>query len=227
MYKKERVGAVIVAAGRSERMEGIDKVFSSLGGEPVLAHSVDVLERSPLIDQIIIVLKEKDIGQGLRLVAGKQWRKVTDACPGGKRRQDSVLCGLRHITGCKWVVIHDGARPFLTEAMIEDGLEAAQPGGAAVAAVPVKDTIKRTSGDGFVIGTPPRQNLWAVQTPQVFRFDIITRAYSGEMKDVTDDAMLVEETGVRVKVFKGSYDNIKITTHADLELAQILRRKEE
>ena len=226
MYRKEKVGAMIVAAGRAERMEGVDKVFSPLGGEPVLAHSVFVFENSSLIDQIVIVLREDAIEQGKKLLAEKEWRKVTDVCHGGDRRQDSVSNGLKELSDCKWVIIHDGARPFVTGNMIKDGLEAARGSGASVAAVPVKDTIKRVGDDGYIIKTPPRDNLWVAQTPQVFRLDVIEKAYNDINEDVTDDSMLVERTGIKVNVFTGSYDNIKITTPKDLKLAGIIRRKE-
>ncbi|MFH1015911.1 MAG: 2-C-methyl-D-erythritol 4-phosphate cytidylyltransferase, partial [Chloroflexota bacterium] len=144
---------------------------------------------------------------------------------GGERRQDSVAAGLKLTGKCDWVVIHDGARPFVTIDLIERGLEAAKETGAAIAAVPVTDTIKEAGEDSIVRQTLPRQNLWAVQTPQVFRIDIITEAYRRARGDVTDDAMLVEQMGHKVKVFMGSYDNIKITTPEDLALAEVLVKK--
>ena len=153
------------------------------------------------------------------------WSKVTDVCPGGERRQDSVAAGLGRLKDSNWVVIHDGARPLIAAALIEAGLEAAEASGAAVAAVPVSDTIKVAGDDLFVQGTPPRQRLWAVQTPQVFRFDIITNAYRKAEAEVTDDATLVERLGYRVKLYMGSYDNIKVTTANDLALAEVLLRK--
>ena len=225
VFEKEKVGAVIVAAGRGERMEGVDKLFSLLNGEPVLALSVLVFENSPLVDRIVLVLRENAIGKGVELAAEKKWRKVTDVCPGGERRQDSVANGLKLLSDCDWIIIHDGARPLVTEKMIEDGLEVARESGASAAAVPVKDTIKRVGDDRFVAKTPPRTGLWAAQTPQVFRRDMIIKAYSEIKESFTDDALLVEKTGVKVKVFMGSYDNIKITTPNDLELAEIIGRK--
>ncbi len=150
---------------------------------------------------------------------------MTDVCPGGRRRQDSVLAGLGLLKDCYWVIIHDGARPLLTADLIEAGLEAAKESGAAVAVVPVADTIKLAGDDGFVMGTPPRANLRAAQTPQVFRSDIITAAYAQPAGEVTDDASLVERLGYRVKLFMGSYDNIKLTTANDLALAEVLWAK--
>ena len=225
MNTNQKVGAVIVAAGRGERMGGIDKMFVPLGGKPVLARVVDVFEACSLISQIVIVLGEPNIEPGEKLVAKEGWAKVTDVCPGGKLRQDSVAAGLGRLKSCHWVVVHDGARPLVTVALIEAGLQAAKETGAAVAAVPVADTIKVAGDDGFVQGTPPRRNLWAVQTPQVFRSDIITNAYRKAEAEVTDDASLVERMGYRVKLYMGSYDNIKITNANDLALAEIIWQK--
>jgi len=122
------------------------------------------------------------------------------------------------------VIIHDGARPLVTRELIEEGLKAAQETGAAVAAVPVTDTIKIADDDRIVHQTPPRQNLWAVQTPQVFRIDIITNAYQKAKGEATDDASLAEQAGYKVKLYMGSYDNIKITTTNDLLIAEALSK---
>ncbi len=159
------------------------------------------------------------------LAVEQKWTKVAEVCIGGKRRQDSVAAGLKLLGECEWVIIHDGARPLLTQELIERGLEAARETGAAVAAVPVIDTIKLAGNDHIVIETPPRPNLWAVQTPQIFRFAIIKEAYQQAKGDVTDDAMLVEQTGNKVKLYMGSYDNIKITTPRDLAIAELLLKE--
>ena len=224
---QQRVGAVIVAAGSSHRMGGVDKVWARLNGKPLLARVIDVFQSCDLIDQIVVVLSERNLERGQQLVAEQGWTKVTDVCPGGERRQDSVLAGLGRLDRCNWVVIHDGARPLVTEELVERGLEAAEETGAAIAAVPVTDTIKVAGDDHFVQGTPPRQNLWAVQTPQVFRFDIIEKAYRQAKSEVTDDATLVEQLGYRVKLYMGSYDNIKVTTPNDLALAEVLWQEHE
>ncbi len=225
MINQKKVGAVIVAAGRGERMGGVDKMFAQIAGKPVLARVVSVFEACSLIDQIVIVLGEQNLERGKKLVAEEGWSKVTDVCPGGKLRQDSVAAGLGRLKDCHWVVIHDGARPLVTAASIEAGLEAAKETGAAVAAVPVADTIKVAADDRFVQSTPPRRSLWAVQTPQVFRSDIITEAYRKIRVEVTDDASAVERMGYRVKLYMGSYDNIKITTANDLALAEVIWQK--
>ncbi len=224
---QQKVGAVIVAAGKSQRMSGIDKVFALLGGKPAIARVIDIFQGCNSIHQIVVVLSQQNLEQGQQLVAKQGWPKVTDVCPGGERRQDSVTAGLSRLTDCDWVVIHDGARPLVTVDLIDRGLEAAQETGAAVASVPVTDTIKVAGDDGFVQGTPPRQNLWAVQTPQVFRFDIIAEAYRQAKYEVTDDARLVEQLGYKVKLYMGSYGNIKVTTPDDLALAEVLWRKHE
>ncbi len=225
MDNPKKVGAVIAAGGSSQRMGKIDKLFAPLGGKPALAQVIDTFQRCSSIDQIVVVLGEQNLKQGEQLVAEQGWSKVTDVCPGGARRQDSVVAGLSRLSNCSWVVIHDGARPLVTQGLIEQGLEAAQETGAAIAAVPVTDTIKVAGDDQIVQGTPPRRNLWAVQTPQVFRFDIITEAYHQLKYEVTDDARAVELLGYKVKLYMGSYDNIKITTSDDLALAEILWQK--
>ncbi len=214
-----------MAAGSSQRMGGVDKVFALLGEKPVLGRVVAVFQECDSIDQIVVVLNEQNLEKGKQLVAEQGWSKVTDVCPGGRRRQDSVVAGLSRLSHCDWVVIHDGARPLLTEDLIREGLAAARETGAAVAAVPVTDTIKVAEGDGIVRQTPPRQNLWAVQTPQVFRIDIITEAYQKATGEVTDDASLVEQLGYSVKLYLGSYQNIKVTTPDDLALAEVLWQK--
>ncbi len=154
---QQRVGAVIVAAGSSRRMGGADKVFAQLGGEPILARVVDVFQRCNPIDQIVVVLSEPDLERGRQLVAEQGWSKVTDVCVGGRRRQDSVVAGLSRLNSCYWVVIHDGARPLLTEDLICRGLTEVKETGAAAAAVPVADTIKMAGDDRIVRQTQPRQ----------------------------------------------------------------------
>lgn len=219
-----KTGVVIVGAGSSQRM-GRDKVFISLAGKPLLAWSVDFCQSCKLVDQIAIVLNETKLDLGRKLAAERGWSKVLEICAGGRRRQDSVRQGLNELEDCDWVVIHDSARPFLTTDLIRDGLEAAQTTGAAVAAVPIKDTVKLCSSDMMVSKTLNRQELWAIQTPQVFRFDIIAEAHEQIKEDVTDDASMVEHLGRKVKLYMGSYNNIKITTPEDLALAELIAGK--
>jgi len=155
--KKERVGAVIVAAGKSERMGDVDKMFASLGGQPLLLRTTQPFQQCPEIDQIVVVVSGEKEMQCRHLVSGPEWSKVSDVCLGGKRRQDSVAEGLQRLADCDWAVIHDGARPLVTVELIERGLEAARETGAAVAAVPVTDTIKVADQGRTVLETPPRQ----------------------------------------------------------------------
>jgi 2-C-methyl-D-erythritol 4-phosphate cytidylyltransferase len=228
--KQPKVAAIIVAAGDSQRMEGIDKMFAPLGGRPVLARVIDTFQNCKKIDQIVVVMSSRNIEQCRRMVAAeKAWDKLKDICLGGKQRQDSVAEGLKRLTTsvCEWVVIHDGARPLVTIDLIEKGLEAAKETGAAVAAVPVTDTIKFVREDEIVRQTLPRQNLRAVQTPQVFRIDVIKNTYQFVSGDVTDDASLVEKGGYKVKLYMGSYDNIKITKPEDLAVAEVLLKEYE
>ena len=222
---QQKVGAIIVAAGESRRMGGADKMFAKLGGKTILALVVETFQKCNSVDQIILVVNQQNVDKVRQLVAENQWDKITEVCAGGRRRQDSVAAGLSRLKNCHWGVIHDGARPLVTADLIEGGLEAARETGAAVAAIPVADTIKVAGDDRIVHQTPPRQNLWAVQTPQVFRFDIIAEAYKRAKGEVTDDASLVERLGYQVKLYMGSYDNIKITTNHDLLIAEAWQQK--
>jgi 2-C-methyl-D-erythritol 4-phosphate cytidylyltransferase len=150
--------------------------------------------------------------------------KVTRTCLGGPRRQDSVRAGLHTIAPREFVVVHDGARPMVTPALIEAGVEAARQTGAAAAAVPVIDTLKESDGHAIVRRTVPRDGLWAVQTPQVFRYQLLLRAHNAATDDVTDDCALVEAIGVPVKLYPGSAANLKVTTPDDLAIADALLR---
>jgi len=221
----DRVCAIIVAAGESRRMEGIDKIMADLNGKPVLAWSIEALQKSPEIERIVIVNSLKNLEPVRCLAIEQKWHKVTGVCLGGRRRQDSVAAGLALTGDCEWILIHDGARPLLTEELIKNGIEAARETGAAVAAVPVTDTIKVAGEDMIVKDTPPRSRLWAAQTPQIFRSDIIKEAYKRVNDEVTDDASLVEQAGFRVKLYPGSYQNLKITSRHDLEIASRLLKK--
>ncbi|OGO14321.1 MAG: 2-C-methyl-D-erythritol 4-phosphate cytidylyltransferase [Chloroflexi bacterium RBG_16_48_7] len=220
---KEITGAILVAAGTSSRM-GVDKIFLPLAGKPVLAWSLQILQNSPLVSHIVVVLNASSLEKGKNLVTAANYDKVKTICPGGGRRQDSVKNGLEKLGNCRWVIIHDGARPFLTNDMLSDGLTAAKETGSAIAAVPVKDTIKQVGPDLMVKNTLDRDILWAVQTPQVFKFDIISRAHERIREDASDDASMVEKLGYKVKLYQGSYNNIKITTSEDITIARAIAR---
>ncbi len=205
-------------------MRGIDKIFAQVLERPLLWHTLAVFQACRAVDQVVVVLGEEGVRQGAGLAEKAGFTKVTAVCSGGPRRQDSVARGLERLEGCQWVVIHDGARPCVTADLIERGLEEARRTGAAVAAVPLKDTVKMVNAEGFIEGTPSRESLWAAQTPQVFRFDLLADAHRRIREDVTDDASMVEALGHRVKVFMGRYDNIKVTTPEDIALAETILR---
>jgi len=219
-----KLGVVIVAAGTGQRMAGINKLFAPLRGKPLLAWSVDTCQRYGLVQQIVLVLNDKDLARGQKLKKERGWSKVT-LCLGGTQRQDSVKEGLRQIKDCDLVMIHDGARPFLTPDLIADGLKIVEEIGAAVAAVPVKDTIKIAADERLIQGTLQRDRLWAAQTPQIFSFDMITKAYENLTAEATDDATAVERLGYKVQLYMGDYKNIKVTTAEDLALARIIAGK--
>ncbi|GHO67025.1 2-C-methyl-D-erythritol 4-phosphate cytidylyltransferase [Ktedonobacter sp. SOSP1-52] len=223
---QETSAAVIVAAGSSRRMQGRDKLWLSLAGRVTLAHTIDTFQASPLIDTIVIVTNAERLADVDDLCQREQWQKIIAVVPGGARRQDSVRHGLdelaRQVPTCRWVMIHDAARPFVTQEILAAGLQAAQEHQAAIAAVPVKDTIKQVR-KGIITETPDRALLWAVQTPQVFAFPLIHQAHHTPLaqEDMTDDATLLERLGHAVAVFPGSYTNIKITTQEDLLFAEV------
>ena len=218
----QTAGAIIAAGGESRRMDGMDKLFVRLGGKPVLAWVIDAFLRCEAIGQMVVAVSRRNLDEARRLADGMGGNKTVEVCPGGERRQDTVAAGLARLGSCGWVVVHDGARPLVDIDLIQRGLEEARETGAAVAAVPVTDTVKVVGDGGIVCQTIPRNGLWAVQTPQVFRSDIIAEAYRRADDDVTDDASLVERLGYRVKLYMGAYDNIKITTPDDLVMAEAL-----
>ena len=216
------VGVIVVAAGRSSRMAGVDKTLAELGGRPLIAHSLDALHSSEAVGSVVLVLSADNIEPATRLVAETPYPKVTSICIGGARRQDSVRIGLDLLPDSKWIIVHDGARPLLSAELIARGLSEALVTGVAVAAVPVKETIKAATTDMLVAETLAREALWTAQTPQVFRRDLLSEAHRLVTDDVTDDASMVERTGGKVRLYMGSYDNIKVTTPDDLLVAEVL-----
>ena len=221
-----RLAVVVVAAGQSSRMDGVDKQVTLLRGEPVISHSLRVFEESDRVGPVVLVMSAGNLEAGKAAVAEGKFAKVVAVVAGGERRQDSVRVGLDVLAGQdtgppEFVAVHDGARPFIDSEMLERGLSTAEKIGAAIAAVPVKDTIK-VAPHRLVTKTPDRSEMWAVQTPQIFRFDVLEAAYETATEDVTDDASMVEAVGGLVAVFDGSNDNIKITTPEDLELAGLI-----
>ena len=215
-------GVVVVAAGASTRMDGVDKTLALLGGVPLIARTVAVFQASPQIETIVIVVAEQNVDAVRELAGTHGWSKVASVCVGGARRQDSVANGLRELPPCGWVFVHDGARPFVDEGMVSRGLKAAKATGAAIPGVPPKDTVKVVDAGESVQSTPDRDSLRMVQTPQVFRRDVLEQAHREVTADVTDDAAMVESLGVSVRVFMGSYHNIKVTTREDMAVAEAL-----
>ena len=208
-------------------MSGVDKIFTSLLDSPLILHTVEAFEACPLVGAMVLVLPSSKVERGRALAKERGWRKLgpNQVCEGGPRRQDSVRLGLERLPEFPWVAVHDGARPCVLPELVERGFEAAQGTGAAVAAVPARDTVKLVSSAGLVEDTPSRDSIWMVQTPQVFRYDVLLQAHRSCTETVTDDAAMVESLGYRVKVFMGSYSNLKVTTQEDLAVAEMLLRK--
>ena len=221
--KLKRCGAVIVAAGSASRMGGIDKVMAPLGGEPMIARTVRAFQECDAISEIVIVTREDLIMSITGLT--REMPKVTAVVAGGKSRQESVHLGLNALSDkVKLAAIHDGARPFITWQLIDWVVRAANTYGAAAPAIPVKDTIKEVQGT-LVKSTPDRSALRAVQTPQVFDFDLLRAALKKAQEDgaeVTDDCSAVERMGMSVKIVEGDERNIKITTPLDLKIGELL-----
>ena len=218
-----KYAAIVVGAGIGQRM-GKDKAFLELAGKPLIAWPVDTLQNCSLINEIVLVLHKNKLDEGRDLMKSHHWSKISAICAGGELRQDSVRNGLLSISRSDWVIVHDGARPFLTEKLISDGIKAAEETGAAVCCTDVKDTIKLVDDNEIVTQTLNRNRLRAVQTPQVFRLDLLKKSYELISSEVTDDAGIVEKAGYRVKLYPGDYENIKVTTPDDLLLAEIIAK---
>ncbi|MBI1886179.1 MAG: 2-C-methyl-D-erythritol 4-phosphate cytidylyltransferase [Chloroflexi bacterium] len=200
--------------------QAVDKLFAPLAGRPLLAHTLAAFQACSPIDRIALVTAGENVEKARRLIADAGFDKVAAVCEGGPRRQDSVRAGLDALGPCEWVVVHDGARPLVTPELIERGLEAARDTGAAVAAVPCADTVKEADRQGLVLRTVDRSSLWVVQTPQVFRYDLLRGAHDQVTDDVTDDAAMMEALGHAVRLYQGSRLNLKVTTPEDLRLAE-------
>lgn len=224
--------AIVLAAGQGKRMHSkIQKQFMELNGMPVLCYSLRCFQESLLIRDIILVTGEEHVSWCREEIVEKYgFTKVSAVVSGGKERYDSVYEGLRVCKDTEYVLIHDGARPFIDNGIIERGLMAAAQTGASVVGMPSKDTVKIADAEGNVSETPDRSSVWIVQTPQIFRYPLIYDAYTSilkkEMTGITDDAMVAEhETGVKIRFSEGSYRNIKITTPEDLVIAEAFLRE--
>jgi len=221
--------AIIAAGGIGKRMHiQENKLFIELLGRPVLSVTVSVFESTELLDEIVLVVPPDEMDRTLSLVKKAGFKKIKNVVSGGQTRQDSVYNGLQAIShDSDIVLIHDGARPFVTKEMIVRAVNEIKTCGAVIVAMPVKDTIKTVGEDGFVMNTLDRELLWQVQTPQVFKKDLIIEAHERAKRlslQATDDSRLVERLGEKVKVIRGSYENIKITTSEDIKIAEEILR---
>lgn len=223
LLKTKTCGAVIVAAGSASRMGGIDKVMAKLRGEPMIVHTLRAFEACDAVSEIVVVTRENLI-LPITSLAG-DFSKVRAVVAGGKSRQESVHLGLNALSEkAELAAVHDGARPLVTWQLIDRVVRAAGTYGAAAPAIPVKDTIKVVEGR-VVKSTPDRATLFAVQTPQVFDFDLLRGALKKAEMDgvqVTDDCSAVERMGMGVKIVEGDERNLKVTTPMDLKIAEMM-----
>lgn len=222
--KNLRISVIIPAAGLSRRMKGFSKrkPFILLCGKPVISYTLDVFKKINSVKEIILAVNRKDLKAAINYFQ----TGIIKVIEGGSQRKDSVYNGIKSLDKkCDIVLIHDGVRPFVNKEIVLKSALAAEEFGAVVTAVPVIPTIKYVDDKGFVVSTLNRKFLWEIQTPQAFRKEIIVGAYSNTSlhdSNITDDAMLVEKMGRKVKVIMGSYDNIKITTPQDLVVAEAI-----
>lgn len=224
--------AIVLAAGKGKRMgTEIPKQFLHIDGKPVLYYSLKAFQECDDIHEIILVIGEEYQEYCQKeIIVPYNLSKVTRMVEGGAERYDSVYAGLKACTNCKYVFIHDGARPFLTDDILQRCIESVHEYKACVAGMPVKDTIKIADERNNIETTPSRDRVWMIQTPQVFDYDLIYSAYTkmskSNVQGITDDAMVVETfENHKVKLVVGSYENIKITTPEDIKIAQILVKK--
>ena len=223
----ERVAAVVVAAGRGQRLAAPDKVLLPLAGQPMLAWSLAAIAATPQIGTVVVVAGEHTIASVEALIEERAFQKVVAVVPGGERRQDSVAAGLAALPDqTEVVLIHDGARPLADADLFRRCAEAAAATGAAIAAMPVADTLKHVTGaDRVIAGTVDRSGLWAAQTPQAFRLDVLRRAFASNAgADVTDEALLCEAAGIPVQVVSSSSANLKVTHPEYVAVAEALLR---
>lgn len=226
-----KITAIVLAAGSGSRMKSkTKKQFMEIKGKPVIWYSLFEFEKSR-VDEIILVTGKEDIDYCKKEIVEKyNLKKIKNVVAGGSERYESVYNGLKEVTG-NIVLIHDGARPFINNEIIERSIEGTIKSDACVVGVPVKDTIKRANKEGYIIDTPNRSELWITQTPQSFKTDLVKMAYK-KMKEelekgnttlnITDDAMVVEEfTTNQVRFVQGDYKNIKVTTPEDIDIAEL------
>jgi 2-C-methyl-D-erythritol 4-phosphate cytidylyltransferase len=221
-HLSQQAAALVVAAGTAKRMNGVDKIFANVHGNPLLSYALALFERSSSISRVVVVVRPDQIAATENLVQRRDWCKVENVVPGGERRQDSVAAGLAVLPDEAYVVVHDGARPFASRDLLDRCCRAAWATGASVPAIPLTDTIKRVKS-AAVVETVDRAQLWAAQTPQVFSREVLDNCLRfAQMHDlsVTDECSIAEMLGVKVAVVQGERWNVKITTPEDLDLAE-------
>ena len=222
------VGVVIVAAGRGERFGDSGKVLSMAAGRPLLAWSLDAVMCTETVSEVVVVCGNHTRAAIDRLVEDYSARMPVRTCPGGDTRQDSVRAGIECLSeGVDVAVIHDAARPLATPQMFDACVAMARQHGAAITAAPVTDTIKDVDGD-YVVRTVPRENLWAAQTPQAFRLDMVKTAFgeaAAQGLTFTDEAGLLEQFGIDVRIIVGASSNMKVTVSEDLDIVDLLLRQ--
>lgn len=226
--QKKKCTAIVLAAGQGKRMgTKVQKQYLEIDGKPVLYYSLHAFEQSEIIDEIVLVVGENQAEYCQNEIVSKYgFSKVRSIVQGGAERYISVWNGLQEVDDDGYVFIHDGARPFINEEILNRAYEDVQKCKSCVVGMPVKDTIKLADSEGFVNNTPERSLVWMIQTPQVFENGLVKKAYALLMEQdnvqVTDDAMVVERMlGHKVKLTLGSYENMKITTPEDLDIAEI------
>lgn len=228
-----KTAAVILAAGKGTRMGGsVHKQYLELQGKPMLYYAINAFESSS-IDDIVLVTGQGEVEYCQKeIVEAYGFTKVREITEGGKERYHSVYEGLKSVPDCQYVLVHDGARPCITREVIEDALAGARTYKACAVGMPVKDTIKVSDDNGYAARTPDRSSLWLIQTPQAFEYQLLLKAYEKLLSSesyqtgITDDAMVVETmTREKVKLIRGDYANIKVTTPEDMEVAGVLLKR--
>lgn len=216
--------AIIPAAGQGLRFGGpVSKQFQSLKGRPLLLYTLEVFEKTPEVEGICVVVPAPEVKSTDELLKQSSLKKITRVVPGGATRQDSVRLGFDEIPPCDFVAIHDGVRPLVSVPLILRTLQGAQKSGAAICALPVKETIKKVDEQKRVLETVDRRPLWSIQTPQIFRYELFQEALRQAAQENfygTDESMLVERLGIPVAVVEGDPMNLKVTTPEDWVVAE-------
>ncbi len=207
-------------------MGGQDKVFATLLGRPLVSYAIAAFDTAAEIDEMVLVVAPTRLQEAQHLIEQHHPATPCACISGGERRRDSVLAGLNALSGCEWVLVHDGARPLVTPSLIGAALAAARETGAAVPGIALADTVKRIGADGRVVETLDRATLRAIQTPQAFRRELLLRAHEAEAEqDALDDGQMVERLDVPVVVFPGDRRNLKVTTADDLIMVEALLQR--